>query len=365
MHLQINVPMTKQTSSFFPILAIVCLVACVAAGMFVFKFLHKQTSKIILISADGLRPDAVRVLGPEGAPNMHRLSREGAFTANARTDVVYTITLPNHTSMISSRGVVGKDGHGWISNTDPKLGENLHDNRKAYLPSVFQVAHDHGLRTALFASKSKFSLYDLSYDERLGASDVTGEDNGRDKIDRYVMNEDTELLVDAVIDTFKGEVANFTMLHLRDCDSAGHKDGWNLEPGSPYLSAAAKVDGLIGSLLEAIEASPTMRDKTTIILTADHGGLTATKGHGEAKESDNYTIPFFVWGEGAAAGADLYSLNADSRKDPLTANPTYEAPEQPIRNGDAGNLILSLLKLPAIPGSTINASQDLKVAERP
>ena len=32
------------------------------------------------------------------------------------------------------------------------------------------------------------------------------------------------------------------------------------------------------------------------MLTGDHGGLTSTKGHGEAKESDNYTIPFYVWG---------------------------------------------------------------------
>lgn len=325
----------------------------------------KAADKVIFISADGLRPDAVTVLGAKGAPNFDRLRREGAWTGNARTDVVYTITLPNHTCMISGLGVVGPSGHGWISNSDPKLGENLHKNRKAYLPSVFEVAHDHGKSTALYASKSKFSLYDLSYDEKLGAADTSGEDSGKDKIDHYAMNEDTAVLVDELIATFKEKPSDFTMLHLRDCDSAGHKDGWDLSPGSPYLAAAVKVDGLVGKLLEAIESSPAMKGKTWVILTADHGGLTLTKGHGEAKESDNYTIPFFVWGPGVPAASDLYALNSASRKDPGTANPPYTAPGQPIRNGDAGNLILSLLKLPAIPGSTINAAQDLKVSTAP
>lgn len=320
-----------------------------------------RAERVLFISADGLRPDAIEVLGPEGAPAFFRIRREGAHTSNARTDVVYTITLPNHTSMITGRGVTGPEGHQWISNTDPKLGQNLHRNRKGYVSSVFAVAHDHGLSTALYASKSKFSLYDDSYDEKWGGADETGPDNGTDKIDVGVIEEDTDKLIQQVIASFAKQPADVTFLHLRDCDSTGHKDGWDLKPGSPYLETARRVDGLVGALLDAIQSTPATRDQTWVILTADHGGLTATKGHGEAKESDNYTIPFYVWGPGVAAGADLYALNAGNRQDPGTANPTYEAPKAPIRNGDAGNLILSLLKLPPIPGSTINAKQDLKV----
>jgi predicted AlkP superfamily pyrophosphatase or phosphodiesterase len=323
-----------------------------------------HADNVIFISADGMRPDTIQVLGPEKAPNFHRLLREGASTRNARTDVVYTITLPNHTSMITGRGVTGKSGHSWISNTDPKLGENLHRNHKDYLSSVFAVVHDNGLSTALYASKTKFSLYDLSFDNTLGAADETGADNGRDKIDLYVLNEDTSLLMGSLIAALKEGPKNFTMLHLRDCDSAGHKDGWDLTPGSPYLQAAENVDGLLGRLLGAIDSTPSLKGNTWVILTADHGGLTSTKGHGEAKESDNYTIPFFTWGPGVAAGKDLYAINDASREDPGTLNPAYEAERQPIRNGDAGNLILSLLKLPAIPGSTINSKQDLSVLSR-
>jgi predicted AlkP superfamily pyrophosphatase or phosphodiesterase len=318
---------------------------------------------VIFISSDGMRPDAVRALGRDKAPNLHRMRKEGAFTDNARTDATYTVTLPNHTGMMTSRGVVGKTGHEWISNSDPTLGNNLHRNKKDYVASMFDVAHDNGLSTALYASKSKFSLYDDSYSDRWGAPDIIGEDNGKDKIDTYLRIDQTITLVAALTKQLRTDPANLTMLHLRDPDTAGHAHGWIIEGDTPYLESISRVDALIGTVLDTIEDSGTLRGKTTVIVTADHGGLTKTKGHGEAKESDNYTIPFYVWGPGINPATDLYKINPTTRTDPGTLNPAYTEAAQPIRNADAGNLILSLLKLPAIPGSTVNAKQDLKLTE--
>lgn len=318
---------------------------------------------VIFISSDGMRPDAVDALGTAKAPNLHRMRAEGATTNNARTDDTYTITLPNHTAMVTSRGVVGDEGHNWISNTDPQLGQNLHRNKKAYVASMFDVAHDHGLTTALYSSKSKFSLYDDSYSDRWGAPDTTGEDNGKDKIDTWFTNDQTIIVAGALTKQLRKNPANLTMLHLRDPDTAGHTYGWELEGDTPYLEAIQRVDAIIGLLFDTIEESETLRGNTWIIVSADHGGLTKTKGHGEAKESDNFTIPFYTWGPGVPAKGDLYKMNSISRVDPAKRNPAYKEAAQPVRNGDAGNLALSLLKLPAIPGSTINAKQDLKISE--
>jgi len=319
---------------------------------------------VLLISVDGMRPDAIEVLGEEKAPNLHRIKKEGASTNNARTDATYTVTLPNHTAMITGRGVVGDAGHNWVSNGDPKLGQNLHRNKKSYLASMFGVAHDNELSTALYASKSKFSLYDDSYSERWGAPDTTGEDNGKDKIDTYLRNDVTTELVEALTEQLRTNPAPLTMVHLRDPDTSGHANGWILEGDTPYLQAIQQVDTLIGLIFDAIEENDATRGNTWVIVTADHGGGgngQEINSHTKSKLSDNYTIPFFVWGPGVKSGGNLYEMNKLTRVDPGKRNPAYEEAGQPVRNGDAGNLALSLLGLPAIPDSMINAKQDLSV----
>ncbi|MDG2125722.1 MAG: alkaline phosphatase family protein, partial [Verrucomicrobiales bacterium] len=197
----------------------------------------EKATHVILISCDGLRPDAVEFLGNQGAPNLHRLIDEGAHTHNARTDTDFTVTLPNHTAMITGRGVAGESGHNWIENGTPKLGMHLHKNKKAYLESMFDVAHDHGLRTALFASKVKFRLFDISYSEIWANPDTVDTDNGKDKIDSFVFIEETDALITQFLEAVEEDPFQLSMLHLRDTDTAGHAGGWDIREGSPYLLA--------------------------------------------------------------------------------------------------------------------------------
>jgi len=317
---------------------------------------------VIHVSVDGMGASYLQALIDAGqAPTFKRLQSEGAWTNNARTDFDYTITLPNHTCMVTGRPVKDRSanpaavpGHTWTINSDPR-DKTLHNNRLDYVKSTFDVAHDHGLRTSMFASKSKFVLYDQSYDGRNGAPDTVGEDNGRDKIDLYVKDGNSAALTDRFLAEMKASPFNYSFVHFHDADSAGHGRTW----GSPeYIEALVKVDGHLGRIVELVTTDGRFKGKTAIIISADHGG----KGldHGFNTNPLNYTIPFYTWGAVVGNG-DLYAMNASSRLDPNTTRPDYAAAHQPIRNGDGGNLALKLLGLGAVPDSSINASQDLNV----
>jgi predicted AlkP superfamily pyrophosphatase or phosphodiesterase len=353
--------MLRRPRFFLPIFVLVIAIFFPVRGEVPDGWRANGTRSVILISVDGLRPDAITKHGPKDTPNFFRLRTEGAFTDNARTAVDFTNTLPNHTCMITGRLVSGDAGHNWELNKDPPIGMTLHRNKRAYLAGVFDVAHDHGLTTAFFASKKKFLLYDWSYDERFGAPDVTGEDNGRDKIDVFEIKTRSESVVDKLERTMKRSVFDFLMLHLRDPDTAGHAFEWTTRKPSIYMISVRRVDEMLGDVFETIEQNPGWRDRTYIVLTADHGGLTSAREHDVREERENFTVPFYVWGPGVKQGGDLYEMNAETRRDPGIENPVFsDDGGQPIRNADAGNLVLDLLGLPPIPGSTVNAKQDLK-----
>ena len=308
----------------------------------------QAADNVIVISVDGLRPDAVTSQGAGVLPNFYRLRTEGAFTDNARTDFDFTVTLPNHTSIITGRPVNGLDGHNWTLNSTPST--TIHDNKGAYVAGMFDVAHDAGLSTALYASKSKFGLFDDSYDADSGAAHA----NGADKIDRYFQgstgsgaDQTGQPAVDDLLADMAANTRRLAMLHIRDPDSAGHNDGWM---GAKYLSVVTEVDVMLGQVLNLIETDTDYVGNTTLILTTDHGG--AATSHSDETAATSYTIPFYTWGADVTAGADLYDLAGVNRLDPLTGRPDYTG-IQPIRNSDAGNLALALLGLGPIPAYII------------
>ncbi len=316
---------------------------------------------VIHVSVDGLRPDAVARQGANALPAFARLRRESAYTHNARTDPEYRNTLPNHTSQLTGRPVAGDAGHGWTANVDPEPGVTLHSGRGEYVASVFDVVHDAGLRTGAYVSKSKFSLFDVSYDADHGAPDETGGDDGRDKVDVFVYEPDTEALVRRFVADMARAPYAYAFVHLRDPDATGHWWRWSVRTGSRYLRAVRRADARIGEVLDAVEADPRLRGRTAVIVTADHGG---SGRHHVAADARHYTVPFYVWGPGVPA-ADLYALSPDSRRDPGDANVGAGADRQPVRNGDAANLALELLGLGAVPGSTWGAGAPLRVVAPP
>ncbi len=337
-----------------------------------------EVEYVIQLSVDGVN---ARILQAEMAShpaeysNWQRLVDEGASTFNARADLTHTRTLPNHTSMVTGRPVSQPAGqpavvhHGYVDNGRPQAEWTLHNQGNArvpYVESTWGVAHDNGLTTACYASKSKFAIFDQSYGPNTGAPDITGpHDDGRDKIDGYYHVESHfyhERILDArnLHVAFLADMAanhwNYTFLHYTDPDKGGHASGWGTDA---YKNSLKQVDGYLADLFELMETDPVLRGKVVLLVTSDHGGVGTN--HRDQTKAANYTIPFMAFGAGVRAGADLYALNAAHRTDPGRGRPNFGPSGQPIRNADAANLALGLLGLAAIPGSTVNADQALSI----
>ena len=330
----------------------------------------RAAEHVIHISVDGLHALELKRLmtaDTEGRyRNFRKLVDEGATTLNARTDFTHTNTLPNHTCMITGRPTSQPAGrradvhHGYVKNRTPPADWTLHTQGNpdaSYIASVFDVAHDNGLKTAMYASKSKFVLYDQSYCSGAGAADKTGRDDGTGKIDSCCVDGDPARVHARFVQAMREQHFNYTFLHYRNPDNGGHQFGWG---SSAWAASVAEVDAFLGDIFEMISDDPKLAGNTVVIVTADHGGI--EKSHWDSTHWRNYMIPFMVWGKGVEAGADLYAINMDTRTDPRWARPDYNAPSQPIRNGDSGNLALKILGLGPVPGSTINRAQDLRVA---
>jgi Big-like domain-containing protein/type I phosphodiesterase/nucleotide pyrophosphatase len=308
---------------------------------------------VIQVSVDGLNPDAITQLGPAGTPAFHRLIAQGASTLNARTVVERTRTLPNHTSVMTGRPVSGTSGHQVTFNDDN--GSTLAATAGSYIAGVFDTIHDRGGSTALYSGAPKLDFLDRSWNGTNGALDTIGVDNGRDKIDTYLRGAGS-VTTPALLNQLGSDPKAFNFIHLASTDSVGHQYGFM---SAQYLDAVKEVDAHIGQILDAVAGDPTLAGNTVVIVSADHGGLGLT--HEDPTAIANYRIPFFVWGEGVAAGADLYALNPD-RADPGSTQPAYTVAVQPIRNADSADLVTELLGLGPVPGSTINADQSLDIA---
>jgi predicted AlkP superfamily pyrophosphatase or phosphodiesterase len=298
-----------------------------------------QVTRVLAISVDGLRSSAITQLGRAGTPVLHRLMAQGGSTLNARTEREMTVTLPNHTGMVTGRRVTAsRGGHGVTWNDDRLQPRTVQQAAGHDVSSVFRVVHNAGRTTALFAGKTKFSLFERSWDAG---------------IHRYSIRFDNGQLTRMTRRDLLRHNRGFTFLHLSAPDSAGHAHGWN----SPaYLKAVRATDRRLGTLVKAIRGHARLHNHLALLLTADHGGT--GKDHGDATRLVNYRIPFLVWGPTVTRGASLYRLNPDYAN-PGKRRTSYSDPRQPVRNGDVANLALDLLGLNAVKGSEHDKAQNL------
>jgi predicted AlkP superfamily pyrophosphatase or phosphodiesterase len=226
--------------------------------------------RVVIISEDGLRPDA---LSPELTPRHVALIHEGARAKDAET-IPESDTLPSHASMLSG---VGAHEHG--------LWWNSYQAQRGYIhvPTIFSVAHDKGLSTAMFVGKPK-----------LRHIAIPG------TVDHF---ERPSYLCGGVAkragEYFAASKPDLMFVHFSDPDEYGHSHGW-LSP--EYMRAVHGSDRCLATLLSAIDASG-LADSTLVIVTADHGGH--GKKHSDGHVAVDREIPWIVRGPGVGHGVIL------------------------------------------------------------
>lgn len=229
------------------------------------------TDHVIVISIDGLRPDAIEHFG---AKRLQRLMREGAWSLEAQT-IYPSKTLPSHTSMLTG---VPPDAHGVLWNSDETDVHGVVE-----VTTVFEAAKRAGFGTAAFFSKSKFHHL-----QKPGTLDYTQAPDGW----AHLLATQT---VEDVVRYLKFERPNLLFVHIGEPDYAGHTAGWMT---GIYGWAVRRADAAVGEVLAAADRAYG-RGNYTVLVTADHGGH--GRDHGSADPRD-MTIPWIAWGKGVQPG---------------------------------------------------------------
>jgi predicted AlkP superfamily pyrophosphatase or phosphodiesterase len=259
--------------------------------------------RVIIISFDGLRPDAIKKAPMK---NLIAMMQTSAYTLSAQT-ILPSSTLPSHASMLSGL-CPAKHGVYW--------NDYVPENGYALGTNLFDLAHAAGLRTVMIVGKEK--LRQIAVPE---STDV------------FVFKEmDSSIGSWAVTEIKQGFDVMF--IHFPNGDEIGHEWGWM---GGVQMSAYRTEDAYLGKILTTLDDAG-LRDGTLIILTSDHGGLKTSHGGDLLEET---TIPWIVNGPGVVAGpltsfvqtTDTAATAAYMLGLPLPAEwdgqPVYEAFGQP------------------------------------
>jgi predicted AlkP superfamily pyrophosphatase or phosphodiesterase len=220
-----------------------------------------QARRVLILSIDGLRPDAIS-LAP--MPNLMNLMQSSAWTLTAQT-VRPSVTLVSHASMLGGYcpSIHGVDWNDYIPELGYAIGTDL-----------FDIAHAAGLQTVMYVGKEKLRQ-------------VTEPES----TDRFVyINDRDSVIIDRLIEDFPQDFG-VLFVHFPLVDGMGHVYGW-LSP--QQMSVAFRADEALGRLLAELDAR-NLRSETLIMISADHGGHDTT--HGTSMPED-MTIPWIASGPG-------------------------------------------------------------------
>jgi predicted AlkP superfamily pyrophosphatase or phosphodiesterase len=248
-----------------------------------------RAQRVIIISFDGLRPDAVTEAPME---NLVRWMRNGAYTLEART-ISPSLTLPAHASMISGL-CASQHGITWNSGlSEWGYSEGV---------DVFDLAHAAGLRTVMIVGKDK--LRQLAEPETTDVFEVHTADKDIFQAAKDQLSSGFHLM----------------MIHIPSADDRGHSFGWM---SNAQLKTLRESDALFGDFIAELDQLD-LTVSTLVIVTADHGGH--GKNH-EGSELVDQLIPWSMVGPGVEAEKLVHPVSITDTA--ATAAHALDLPLQP------------------------------------
>ena len=231
-------------------------------------------NKVLLLLADGMRPDAL----PANDPFVDAFLQGSAHTLNGRT-VMPSVTLPCHMSLFHS---VPPQRHGILTNT--------------WVPQVRPVR---GLVETLRAAGKRCGFFydweelrDLSRPGHLAQAFYL-------RGDEYSYEHTMTRVTQSVVACLGGDAPDFVFVYFGLPDAVGHDTGFS---GPAYETSVQRAWRHIQIIREALPADYGMA------VTADHGGH--ERGHG-TDCSEDMTIPIILHGA-AFLGIDAQRIKTAS-----------------------------------------------------
>jgi len=243
----------------------VLLSSCSSQATKYFTESKLDISNVVLISIDGLRPDAIN---KQNAEHLIKLTKSGLYFPNAKT-IQRSVTLPSHISMLTGLDI-----------KQHKVSKNKSLPGHLSFPTILEILKSQGKKTAALYSKKKlgFLFPPGSVDYIFGP--------GQNGIDYNQAN--ANQLAAEFARIWNQQNYHFTFIHIREPDAYGHQYGWM---SSEYLNQAIPLtDKAIGNIINTISKGE-KANNTLLIITADHGGKDKTHW---SKRPEDLTIPWIA-----------------------------------------------------------------------
>lgn len=252
---------------------------------------------VVLVVWDGMRPDFVN---ETNTPTLHALAQRGVFFRNNHC-VYLSSTEVNGTALATgsypqrSDIIANREFRPAINANQPIAMESLKAMRKGdelggfvAVPTLAEILHAHGRRTAIAGSKPVVLLHDRAAraddatnvvvfeGETLPAAALAGI---REKLGPFPQPADTKTNLDlwttrALIGSlWSNGVPDFSLLWLAEPDASQHATS----PGSPRARAAIRNSDYALSLMLAALKEKGVDETTDVLVVSDHAFSTIVR----------------------------------------------------------------------------------------